>query len=66
MSGRSEAANLRIAPSELCDDQTFLRRIYIDATGQLPASEEVAAFVADQDGEKRRRRLMSCLRAKNS
>src|SRR5437588_11157144 len=30
---------LRIAPSELCTDEAFLRRAYIDITGALPTPE---------------------------
>ncbi|MCA9047584.1 MAG: DUF1553 domain-containing protein [Planctomycetaceae bacterium] len=44
---------LGIAPSQLCDDYTFIRRAYLDATGTLPTPEEVAAFVADASPEKR-------------
>jgi len=31
---------LRIEPSGLCDDSTFLRRVYLDVLGQLPTQEE--------------------------
>jgi len=44
---------IRILPSEICDDQTFLRRATIDITGLLPTEEEFAAFTADQDPNKR-------------
>ncbi|QDV36131.1 DUF1553 domain-containing protein [Tautonia plasticadhaerens] len=46
-------AALRIPPSPPCDDATFLRRAYVDATGTLPAAEEVDAFLADDDPDKR-------------
>lgn len=44
---------LRIAPSGVCGDETFLRRIYLDLTGALPTPEEYAAFMASADPEKR-------------
>lgn len=49
--------NLRITPSELCNDETFLRRAYIDITGTLPTSEDVQKFVADQDAKKREKEI---------
>ena len=44
---------LRIYPSELCGDAQFVRRVNIDVCGQLPTAEEVDAFVADENPEKR-------------
>ncbi len=44
---------LRITPSEVCNDETFLRRAFIDITGTLPSGAEVQKFVADKDGKKR-------------
>src|SRR6202022_3227996 len=35
---------LRIPPSELCSDETFLRRAYIDVIGMLPTVEEYNRF----------------------
>lgn len=46
---------LRIAPSELCDDATFLRRAHLDIIGILPKPEEVDAFQADLSTGKRER-----------
>ena len=43
---------LGIEPSPLCDDATFLRRIFLDATGTLPTREEVEEFLASaQSGQ---------------
>ncbi|MEO8660180.1 MAG: DUF1553 domain-containing protein [Bryobacteraceae bacterium] len=39
---------LHIAPSKECDDPTFIRRAYLDATGILPTPEDVEEFLADQ------------------
>lgn len=44
---------LRVTPSELCTDEEFLRRVYIDIVGQLPTPEERAAFLADTATDKR-------------
>ncbi|MFQ5732007.1 MAG: DUF1549 domain-containing protein [Planctomycetaceae bacterium] len=44
---------LGIPPSELCDDGTFLRRVYVDITGTTPTEEEAKAFLADTDPKKR-------------
>jgi hypothetical protein len=44
---------LRIIPSELCDDETFLRRVFIDIAGLLPTEEEYTKFVTSQEPNKR-------------
>ena len=46
---------LRIAPSGLCDDETFLRRAAIDIVGLPPTPEEYARFMASTDPNKRAR-----------
>jgi hypothetical protein len=55
---------LRMSPSELCDDETFLRRAHIDITGQLPTSEDVKKFVADTDAAKRDKKIDELLNRK--
>ncbi|MCH7728675.1 MAG: DUF1549 domain-containing protein, partial [Planctomycetes bacterium] len=47
--------DLNIRPSELADDATFLRRVFTDLIGIQPAPEELFAFLADQDPNKRTR-----------
>lgn len=47
--------SLRIRPSQLCDDTTYLRRVMLDLIGTLPAPEEVQQFLADQSSDKRER-----------
>jgi hypothetical protein len=49
--------NLRITPSGVCSDDTFLRRAYIDITGTLPTSGEVAQFIAEKDTQKRSKKI---------
>jgi len=48
---------LRIAPSELANDATFLRRVYLDTIGTLPTTDEARAFLADNDPAKRSKRI---------
>jgi hypothetical protein len=50
--------NLKIQPSPAADDATFLRRVSLDLTGQLPAPEAVKAFVADATPAKVKRAKM--------
>lgn len=44
---------LQILPSDLCSDEEFLRRVYLDLTGRLPRIEETLAFLGDNAGDKR-------------
>ncbi len=44
---------LRILPSGLCDDATFLRRASLDITGLLPEDEMATRFLADAAPDKR-------------
>ncbi len=44
---------LRMRPSELCDDETFIRRATLDITGQLPTPEALKKFLADESPAKR-------------
>jgi hypothetical protein len=52
---------LRIEPSDLCSDAEFVRRVFLDACGILPAPQEVTAFVADPDPHKRERLVDAAL-----
>ncbi|QJW99652.1 DUF1549 and DUF1553 domain-containing protein [Frigoriglobus tundricola] len=44
---------LGIAPSGLCSDEVFVRRVYLDVTGTIPDANTVTAFVAETDPAKR-------------
>jgi len=46
---------LKVNPSPVCDDQTFVRRAYLDLLGVLPTASEAQAFVADDASDKRTR-----------
>ncbi len=46
---------LGIVPSDLCQDNEFIRRAWLDICGTLPAPAEVQAFVADTAPDKRAR-----------
>ena len=44
---------LRMNPSGLCDDATFVRRAFLDIIGTLPTAAEARSFVADPAKDKR-------------
>src|SRR5262249_32293499 len=44
---------LRIAPSELCDDTTYLRRVTLDIVGLTPTVDEYNKFLSSTDPAKR-------------
>ena len=46
---------MHLAPSELADDEQFLRRVSIDLIGQLPTPEEYQLFIQDPSPSKRER-----------
>ena len=48
---------LNLPPAALADDATFLRRVHLDVTGELPTPEEVQKFLADIGADKRRRKI---------
>ncbi len=48
---------LHLLPSPVCDDSTFLRRLYLDTMGILPTPEETQAFLADTSTDKRDRAI---------
>jgi hypothetical protein len=44
---------LRIAPSDLCSDEAFIRRVFVDIIGLVPTPEEYERFVNDKTPNKR-------------
>ena len=48
---------IRITPSEVADDATFLRRVTLDITGTMPSPEEVRSFLSDKDAKKREKKV---------
>ncbi len=48
---------LRLPPAGPCNDETFLRRVYLDAAGILPTPAEVIAFEGDPRADKRARAI---------
>lgn len=55
---------LRMSPSDLCDDATFMRRVFLDITGTLPSPEQVTEFVDDRAAGKRDRLVDELLQRK--
>src|SRR5262249_57511806 len=51
---------LGLVPSELCSDSEFIRRLYLDLLGRLPAPAEARAFLADRRPDRRARLINSC------
>ena len=49
---------------QLCDDATFVRRVYLDVIGMIPTADETARFCADAAPDKRER-LVDALLARN-
>lgn len=45
--------DLRITPSELCTDEAFVRRVYLDVIGLLPTPEETDRFMKNTASNKR-------------
>jgi hypothetical protein len=46
---------LRMNPSDLCADELFVRRVYLDLLGMIPTADEARRFVFDPSSAKRRR-----------
>jgi len=44
---------LRMTPSEICSDEVFARRVFLDIVGLRPPPQELSTFVIDTDPKKR-------------
>ncbi len=55
---------LRILPGEVCDDETFLRRVYLDIVGVLPTVEEYSKFISSSEPNKRAKLIDELLERK--
>ena len=49
----AQLQRLQINPSQVCDDTTFLRRVYLDLTGRLPTVPQAREFLESYDADKR-------------
>ncbi len=48
---------IRITPSEVADDASFIRRVTLDITGTMPSPEEVRSFLSDKSAKKREKKV---------
>lgn len=55
---------LRITPSELCTDEVFLRRAYLDVIGIMPTREEYDRFMTSTEPDKRAKLIDELLERK--
>ncbi len=59
---QEKLSQLRIVPSALCDDSTYIRRLYLDTLGVLPTAKELALFLSDSRKDKRARLVEELLK----
>jgi Protein of unknown function (DUF1549)/Protein of unknown function (DUF1553) len=50
-----------VIPAPRADDYEFLRRVYLDLAGRIPAVSETRQFLEDSDPDKRRKRVEQLL-----
>ena len=54
--------HMKLRPSPVTDDASFIRRVYLDLTGLPPTSDEVVEFLADEtDTQTKRQQLINKL-----
>lgn len=59
----SRLEKLRINPSDVCDDETFLRRITLDLAARPPTVDEYREFIGSDSAEKRAKKIDELLAA---
>ena len=52
---------LLLLPAEVCQDEVFLRRVYLDVTGSMPTPDEARKFLDSPDSQKRARLIDALL-----
>ena len=50
---QAKLQKLRAVPSDLCSDEEFIRRAFLDVCGIIPTPDEVRAFTSDSSADKR-------------
>lgn len=58
----AKLTKLNIQPSELCSDEDFLRRAFLDVIGTLPKPDEVRKFLDDKQPNRRARLIDELLK----
>lgn len=53
---------LNVIPSDVCDDATYLRRVYLDLIGTAPTADEARKFLADRSADKRAKLVEALLK----
>jgi hypothetical protein len=53
-----------VEPANLCSDEVFIRRIYLDVTGTLPQAEDVRKFLENPRADKRTSLISTLLKKK--
>ncbi len=56
---------LRIVPAEICDDDTFLRRVTLDLAARPPTVDEYKSFNEDMSAGKRARKIDALLESED-
>ncbi|WP_231756590.1 DUF1549 and DUF1553 domain-containing protein [Lignipirellula cremea] len=54
----SKLERMKIQPSELCTDEEFVRRVYLDLTGLPPTADQTRAFLANPLASKEKREAL--------